>query len=88
MASDVAAETGEQFDEYELHLQDKVRFVTRGVTAEEKAAVIVALDKIVDEESAMEHGSASGGESMWDKRRKGIRENLWLTRDFTDDFTN
>ncbi len=78
----------EEFDEYELHLQDKVRFVTRGVTPEEKAAVIVALDKIVDEESAMEHSSAAGGESMWDKRRKGIRENLWLTRDFTDDFTN
>jgi hypothetical protein len=74
-------------DEYELHLQDKVRFVTRGVTPEEKAAVIVALDKLVDEESALEHGSAASSESMWEKRRKGIRENVWLTRSFEDDFT-
>ena len=74
-------------DEYELHLRDKVRFITRGVTPEEKAAVIVALDKIVDEESALEHGSAASSESMWEKRRKGIRENVWLTRSFEDDFT-
>jgi len=74
-------------DEYELHLQDKIRFVTRGVTPEEKAAVIVALDKLVDEESALEHGSTSSSESMWEKRRKGIRENVWLTRSFEDDFT-
>ena len=88
MSGENSAETGEQFDEYELHLQDKVRFITRGVTPEEKAAVIVALDKLVDEESAIEHGQSGNGESMWDKRRKGIRENLWLTRDFADDFTN
>lgn len=86
--SDVAPPTLEnQGDEYELHLQDKVRFVTRGVTPEEKAAVIVALDKLVDEESALEHGSATSSDSMWEKRRKGIRENVWLTRSFEDDFT-
>ncbi|NBX23334.1 MAG: hypothetical protein EBR52_04355 [Microbacteriaceae bacterium] len=87
-SSDVASPAPEgQEDEYELHLQDKVRFVTRGVTAEEKAAVIVALDKLVDEESALEHGLAASSESMWEKRRKGIRENVWLTRSFEDDFT-
>jgi hypothetical protein len=83
----VPAALEDQDDEYELHLQDKVRFVTRGVTPEEKAAVIVALDKLVDEESAVEHGLAASSESMWEKRRKGIRENVWLTRSFEDDFT-
>ncbi len=78
----------EEFDEYELHLHDKVRFVTRGVTPEEKAAVIVALDKLVDEESAIEHGLADGSVSMWSKRQKGLRENMWVTRDFADDYTN
>ena len=81
-------EPGELHDEYELHLQEKVRFITRGVTPEEKAAVVVALDKIVEEESALEHGHANGSESMWEKRRKGLRENVWLTRSFEDDFTN
>jgi hypothetical protein len=87
MSDATPADNGELLDEYELHLSDSVRFITRGVTPEQKAAVIVALDKIVDEESALEHGQANGAESMWEKRRKGLRENVWLTRSFEDDFT-
>jgi len=84
---DSASAASEEFDEYELHLQDKVRFITRGVNPEQKAAVIVALDKLVDEESALEHGLTDVNSSMWDKRRRSIRENVWLTRSFEDDFT-
>jgi hypothetical protein len=84
---DLASATSEEFDDYELHLQDRVRFITRGVTPEQKAAVIVALDKLVDEESALEHGLSDVNSSMWEKRRKGLRENVWLTRSFEDDFT-
>jgi hypothetical protein len=84
---DLASATSEEFDDYELHLQDRVRFITRGVTPEQKAAVIVALDKLVDEESALEHGLSDVNSSMWEKRRKGLRENVWLTRSFEVDFT-
>lgn len=82
-----ASASSEEFDEYELHLHDQVRFVTRDVTPEQKAAVIVALDKLVDEESSLEHGMSDVTNSMWDKRRRSIRENVWLTRSFEDDFT-
>jgi hypothetical protein len=88
MSDATPADNGELLDEYELHLSDSVRFITRGVTPEQKAAVIVALEKIVDEESALEHSQANGAESMWEKRRKGLRENVWLTRSFEDDFTS
>ena len=88
MSDATPADNGELLDEYELHLSDNVRFITRGVTPEQKAAVIVALDKIVDEESALEHGQTDGAESMWEKRRKGLRENVWLTRSFEEDFTS
>lgn len=88
MSDATSADNGDLLDAYELHLGDRVRFITRGVTPEQKAAVIVALDKIVDEESALEHSQTNGAESMWEKRRKGLRENVWLTRSFEDDFTS
>lgn len=88
MADNPVIDNSEEFDEHEVQLVDHVRFITRGVTPEEKAAVIVALDKLVDEESAIEHGLADGSVSMWSKRQKGLRENQWLTRDFADDYTS
>ena len=53
---------------------DQVRFLTRGVTPEEKAAVLAVLDAHIDEESAREHAIQNTGLSDWDKSARSIRE--------------
>ena len=53
---------------------DQVRFLTRGVTPEEKAAVLAVLDAHIDEESAHEHAIQNPGLSDWDKSARNVRE--------------
>jgi hypothetical protein len=66
---------------------DDVRFVTRGVTPEEKAAVWAVLDAQIDEESALEHAVQSPGVNAWAKSQVGLREevnaNLRFGRDYS-----
>ena len=72
--------------EYEMHLQNQVRFVTRNVTPEQKAAVIVALDKLVGEESEIEISDGKSPQTLWDKTRRPLRH-AWVTRNFSEDFS-
>lgn len=65
---------------------DQVRFLTRGVTPEEKAAVLAVLDAHIDEESAHEHAIQNTGLSDWDKSARSIREPLFRGRKFGHDF--
>lgn len=65
---------------------DQVRFLTRGVTPEEKAAVLAVLDAHIDEESAIEHSIQNTGLSDWDKSARSIREPLFRGRKFGHDF--
>lgn len=55
---------------------DQVRFLTRGVTPEEKAAVLAVLDAHIDEESAIEHAIQNTGMDDWQRSARGIREPL------------
>ena len=55
---------------------DEVRFLTRGVTPEEKAAVLAVLDAHIDEESAIEHAIQNTGLNDWERTARGIREPL------------
>jgi hypothetical protein len=65
---------------------DDMRFVTRGVTPEEKAAVWAVVDAQINEESVIEHGLQSPGMNAWAKSQIGIRDGveggLGLGRDF------
>lgn len=55
---------------------DDVRFVTRGVTPEEKAAVWAVLDAQINEESVVEHALQSPGMNAWAKSQIGVREGI------------
>ncbi|MEY4102460.1 MAG: hypothetical protein RIR88_594 [Actinomycetota bacterium] len=65
---------------------DQVRFITDGVTPEEKAAVLAVLDAHIEEESALEHAIQGTGLSDWEKSARGIREPLHRGRVFGHDF--
>ena len=55
---------------------DDVRFITRGVTPEEKAAVWAVLDAQINEESVIEHALQSPGMIAWAKSQIGVREGI------------
>jgi hypothetical protein len=55
---------------------DDVRFITRGVTPEEKAAVWAVLDSQINEESVIEHSQQSPGMNAWAKSQIGVREGI------------
>jgi hypothetical protein len=55
---------------------ENVRFLTQGVTPEEKAAVLAILDAQIAEESAIEHEVQGAGMSTWQKSQRGIREDI------------
>ena len=55
---------------------DQVRFLTDGVTPEEKAAVLAVLDAQIEEESAIEHEVQGAGMSAWQKSQRGIRGDI------------
>lgn len=66
---------------------ENVRFLTRGITPEEKAAVLAVLDAHIEEESALEHEIQGAGMNAWQKSQRGIREDLFSTpRRFGFDF--
>jgi hypothetical protein len=65
---------------------DQVRFISDGVTPEEKAAVLAVIDAHIDEESAIEHAIQGTGLSDWDKSARGIREPIFRGRKFGHDF--
>jgi hypothetical protein len=53
---------------------DDARFVTRGVTPEEKAAVLAVLDAQIDEESVIEHAIQKPGVNAWARSQRALRE--------------
>lgn len=53
-----------------------VRFLTQGVTPEEKAAVLAVLDAQIAEESEIEHEVQGAGMSAWQKSQRGLREDI------------
>lgn len=53
-----------------------VRFLTQGVTPEEKAAVFAVLDAQIAEESEIEHEVQGVGMSAWQKSQRGLREDI------------
>ena len=55
---------------------ENVRFLTQGVSPEEKAAVLAVLDAQIEEESAIEHEVQSAGMSAWQKSQRVIREDI------------
>ena len=55
---------------------ENVRFLTQGVSHEEKAAVLAVLDAQIAEESAIEHEVQGAGMSAWQKSQRGIREDI------------
>lgn len=65
---------------------DQVQFITRGVTPEQKAAVLSVLDAHIDEESAVEHAVQGTGMSDWEKSARNIREPLHSGRRFGHDY--
>ena len=65
---------------------DQVRFISAGVTPEEKAAVLAVIDAHIDEESAIEHAIQGAGLSDWEKSARGIREPIFRGRKFGHDF--
>ncbi len=66
---------------------DNVRFLTRGVTPEEKATVLAVLDAHIEEESAIEHEIQGAGMNSWQRSQRGIRPDLFSTpRRFGFDF--
>jgi hypothetical protein len=55
---------------------DDVRFITRGVTPDEKAAVWAVLDAKINEESVIEHAIQSPGMNAWAKSQIGVRNDV------------
>ena len=55
---------------------DDVRFITRDVTPEEKAAVWAVLDAQINEESVIEHAIQSPGMNAWAKSQIGVRDDV------------
>jgi hypothetical protein len=50
-----------------------IRFITQGVSPEEKAAVEAVLDAQIDEESALEHAVSGVGPSRWERSQRALR---------------
>lgn len=50
-----------------------IRFITRGVSAEEKAVVEAVLDAQIVEESAIEHSVSGVGPTRWARNQRAIR---------------
>ena len=65
---------------------DELVFRTRGVTPEERAAVEVVLDAVIDEESAEEHAVNRGGQSAWQRSQRAVREDISPSIDFGVDY--
>jgi hypothetical protein len=63
-----------------------IRFITQGVSPEEKAAVEAVLDAQIDEESALEHAVSGVGTSRWARSQRSIRGDIRARRAFGWDY--
>ncbi len=65
---------------------DDLVFRTRGVTPEERAAVEVVLDAVIDEESAEEHVVGGGRQTPWQRSQRAVRYDIGVSMEFGLDF--
>ena len=64
-----------------------LEFRTRGVTPEEKAAIEVVLDAVIDEESAEEHAVSGGRQTPWERSQRTMRDDIDSGIQFGVDYT-
>jgi hypothetical protein len=62
-------------------------FSTRGVSPEERAAVEVVIDALVEEESAQEHAVSGGRKNSWESAQRGLRDGIEDSVNFGVDYT-
>jgi protein involved in temperature-dependent protein secretion len=65
---------------------DDLVFRTRGVTPEERAAVEVVLDAMIDEESAEEYAVGRGRQTPWQRSQRAVRDGVEARHDFGVDY--
>ena len=65
---------------------DDLLFRTRGVTPEERAAIGVVLDAVIEEESAEEHAVGRGRPSPWQRSLRAVRDEVDTRIDFGVDY--
>jgi protein involved in temperature-dependent protein secretion len=65
---------------------DDLVFRTRGVTPEERAAVEVVLDAMIDEESAEEYAVGRGRQTPWQRSQLAVRDGVEARHDFGVDY--
>ncbi len=65
-----------------------LEFRTRGVTPEEKAAIEVVLDAVIDEESAEEHAVSGGRQTPWERSQRAMRDDIDSGIQFGVDYPN
>ncbi len=65
-----------------------VRFITTGLSPEEKAVVEAVLDAQIDEESALEHAASGTGPSKWARSQRSLRGDIRGTRTFGWDYNH
>ena len=65
---------------------DDLVYRTRGVTPEERAAIEVVLDAVIDEESAEEHAVGRGRQSPWQRSQLAVRDGVEARHDFGVDY--
>ena len=65
---------------------DDLVFRTRGVTAEERAAIEVVLDAVIEEESAEEHAVGRGRPSSWQRSQRAVRDGVEAHNNFGVDY--
>lgn len=63
-----------------------VKFITTGLSPEEKAVVEAVLDAQIDEESALEHATSGTRPSRWARSQQAIRGDIRGTRVFGWDY--
>jgi hypothetical protein len=65
---------------------DDLVYRTRGVTPEERAAVEVVLDAMIDEESAEEYAVGRGRQTPWQRSQRAVRDGVEARHDFGVDY--
>ena len=65
---------------------DDLVFRTRGVTPEERAAVEVVLDAMIDEESAEAYAVGGGRQTPWQRSQRAVRDDIGVSMEFGLDF--
>ena len=63
-----------------------IRFITQGLSAEEKAVVEAVLDAQIDEESAIEHAVSGVGQTRWERSQRAIRSDTRARHTFGWDY--